>query len=142
MNHLARVRRLCLSLPEATEKEAWGAPTFRVRNRMFAMFADDHHGDGRIALWCSALPGAQKMLVDSDPERFFVPPYVGPKGWVGLHLDRSNDGLVLDTVKRAYCAVAPSALRERMQGDEKKTGRPRQRRADGSGSKRRGLRAP
>ena len=77
--HLARLRKVCLSLPGAHEKEAWGAPTFRVNNKLFAHYRNNHHGDGRIAAWCKALPEQQMDLVDSDSERFFVPPYVGSR---------------------------------------------------------------
>jgi len=82
---LARLRKLCLALPEAHEVEAWGEPTFRVRNKLFAMYADaeNHHGAGRPAVWCKAGPGNQALMVKSDPDRFFVPPYVGPSGWIG-----------------------------------------------------------
>ena len=109
-DQLARVRRTCLALPEAWEKEAWGEPTFRVRKRMFAMFANDHHGDGRVALWCNAPPGVQEALVRSEPEKFFVPPYVGPSGWVGLVLDRVDDAELEGQVAQAYCMVAPKKL--------------------------------
>lgn len=84
---LARVRTICLALPDTHEKEAWGAPTFRVGGRLFAMFVDDHHGDGRLAVWCNAPPVAQEALVAAEPVHFFVPPYVGPQGWVGVRLD-------------------------------------------------------
>src|SRR5512134_2685793 len=90
---LTRLRRLCLALPEAHEVEAWGAPTFRVRNKLFAMFAsaDDHHGGGRNGVWVKAGPGNQQLMVASWPRRFFVPPYVGPSGWVGVWLDAGTD---------------------------------------------------
>jgi hypothetical protein len=108
----ARVRRICLALPEAHEKIAWGAPTFRVRDRQFAMYLDNHHGDGRLALWVKAPPGAQEALVGADPERFFVPPYVGPAGWLGLHLDRGLDwGVVAGLVRDGYLEAAPKKLR-------------------------------
>ena len=116
-DHLARVRRICLALPEAVEKTAWGAPTFRVgKGRIFAMFANDHHGDGRIALWMFARHDSQALLVESDPERFFVPPYVGKGGWIGIHVDRSPDALIADCVARAYCGVAPPPLRALAEG--------------------------
>lgn len=83
---LARLREVCFSLPEVTEKEAWGEPTFRVGEKLFAMFATDHHHDGNIAVWCKAAMGMQEILIDADPERFFKPPYVGPKGWIGIRL--------------------------------------------------------
>jgi hypothetical protein len=109
---LGRVRQLCLSFPETTERLSHGAPTFFVRGkRAFTMVLTDHHGDGRFALWCAAPPELQRMLVEGDPERFFVPPYVGHRGWVGVRLDR---GLEWDTIagvlEDAYAAVAPAAL--------------------------------
>ena len=88
---LERLRKVCFSLPEVTEKEAWGEPTFRVRDKLFAMFATDHHHDGNIAVWCKAAMGMQEVLIDADPERFFNPPYVGPKGWIGIRLDGKVD---------------------------------------------------
>jgi predicted DNA-binding protein (MmcQ/YjbR family) len=81
------LREICLALPGAVEKLAWGEPTFRVRDKMFAMYDNNHHDAGRIAVWVKAPPLAQGILVESDPERFFVPPYVGVKGWVGVRLD-------------------------------------------------------
>jgi hypothetical protein len=86
---LAKVRTLCLALPDVTERPSHGAPTFFVAGkRSFLMFHDDHHGDGRLALWCAAPPDAQAQLVASDPEVFFVPAYVGHLGWVWVRLDR------------------------------------------------------
>ena len=100
---LARARKICLSLPDAEEKIAWGEPTFRVGGRLFAMFANDHHGDGRIALWCNAPQGAQRDIVASDPEHFFVPPYVGPGGWIGMRLDKKlSETTVAAIVYQAY----------------------------------------
>jgi hypothetical protein len=84
-----RLRAICLALPEAVEKEAWGDPTFRVRGKIFAM---EKRGDCRISLWCKAPAGSQMVLVGADPECFFVPPYVGHKGWVGVRLDHEPDG--------------------------------------------------
>jgi hypothetical protein len=108
---LAKVRQICLALPEATEKEAWGAPTFRVRNKLFAMYADDVHGDGRTALWLNAEATTQKQFVASDPERFFAPPYVGCKGWIGIRLDRGLDWeVVAQFVREAYLLTAPKRL--------------------------------
>ena len=109
---LTRVRKICLALPEAHEKIAWGAPTFRVRDRQFAMYLDNHHGDGKLALWCKAPPGAQEALVGADPKRFFVPPYVGPSGWLGIHLDKGLDwGVIEERVKDGYLEIAPKRLR-------------------------------
>src|SRR5438093_10968928 len=81
---IEELRRLCLALPEATEVEAWGDPTFRVKNKIFAM---PKSGDGRSSFWCKAPPGAQQILVSAAPAKFFVPPYVGPNGWIGVRLD-------------------------------------------------------
>ena len=103
VNPLTQVRKICLALPEAHEKVAWGAPTFRVNDKLFAMFALYHHGDAHIALWCKAPPGAQEMLVEADPKHFFVPPYVGKGGWVGIRLDT---GLGWDVV----CGPRPRGL--------------------------------
>jgi hypothetical protein len=98
-----RLRKICLALPDATEKEAWGEPTFRVRGRMFAMYANNHHDDGRIAVWCKAPLGFQSMMVGVAPKRFFVPPYVGVNGWVGVRLDVEVDWKeVASVVEQGY----------------------------------------
>jgi hypothetical protein len=103
-----RVRAICLALPDAAEATNHGRPCFTVRDKTFVMFMDDHHGDGRLAIWCKATPDAQRMLVDSDPERFFVPPYVGPRGWVGARLDRRPEwGAVAAIIEEAHTLAAP-----------------------------------
>lgn len=110
---LTRLRKLCLALPEAEEVEAWGAPTFRVRNRIFAMFASPatHHGEGRPAVWMKAGPGNQALLVRVAPDRFFVPPYVGSKGWVGVWLDGAVDWKELAGLLRdSWSMTAPRKL--------------------------------
>ena len=110
---LTRLRRLCLALPEAHEVEAWGEPTFRVRNKLFAMYAapNNHHGAGRPAVWCKAAPGNQSLMVRASPEQFFVPPYVGPSGWVGVWLDRDPDWAeVRDLMRDSYRLTAPKKL--------------------------------
>ncbi len=110
---LIRLRKLCLALPEAHEVEAWGEPTFRVRNKLFAMYAGagNHHGDGRPAVWFKAGPGNQSLMVKAAPQRFFVPPYVGPSGWVGACLDGGMEWEELGTLLRdAYRLVAPKRL--------------------------------
>jgi len=90
---LARVRELCLALPETSERPSHGAPTFFIREkRSFVTFHDDHHGDGRLAIWCAAPPGAQAMLVGSAPDTYFVPAYVGHLGWLGMRLDSGQTG--------------------------------------------------
>src|SRR3982751_3725862 len=86
---LARLREVCLALPETSERLRHGAPTFFVRGRRaFLMVLTDHHGDGGFAIWWAAPEGVQPSLVDADPERYFVPPYVGHRGWLGVRLDR------------------------------------------------------
>lgn len=108
---LARVRAICLALPEAEEKEAWGMPTFRVRGKLFAHFADNHHGDGRVALWLKAEPGARELLVEAAPERFFVPPYVGPRGWLGLRVDGEADWEeAAELVEASWRLIAPKRV--------------------------------
>jgi hypothetical protein len=108
---LQYLRAICLALPEATEKTAWGEPTFRVRDKMFAMYTDNHHRDGRVALWCKAPEGAQEILVGAAPTRFFVPPYVGHKGWIGVRLDIEVDwNEVAEHVKESYRMTAPRQL--------------------------------
>ena len=103
-----RLRVACLALPEAEEKEAWGDATFRVRDKIFAMVKT---GDGRISVWCKAPPGSQRVLVGADPETFFVPPYVGPKGWVGMRLDSRPDWKEVSAlVTRSYRLIAPKRL--------------------------------
>lgn len=106
------VREVCLWLPEAEEFVSHGAPNFRVRGKTFATFVVNHHGDGRVALWINAVPGSQDLHVDAEPEHFFVPPYVGPRGWLGVVLDRGIAWQrVAALVRAAYDKVAPADLR-------------------------------
>ncbi len=108
LDPFARLQAHCLSLPEAAEQETWDAPTFRVRNKIFAMTRDN---DGRVSVWCKARPGIQEMLIGADAGRFFKPPYVGPKGWIGIHLDDDTDwDEVDDLVEESYRMTAPKRL--------------------------------
>jgi hypothetical protein len=111
---LARIREICLGLPETSERLSHGAPTFFVRGkRAFVMVLSNHHGDGRFAIWCAAAAGMQEMLVDADPEKFFRPPYVGHRGWLGVRLDRGLDWDELAGIAEdAYAEVAPPKLVE------------------------------
>ena len=111
---LKAVREICLALPETTERPSHGAPTFFVREkRSFATVWDSHHGDGRFALICAAPDGMQAMLVEGDPERFYVPPYVGHRGWIGVRLDRDFDrDEIAGIIEDAYAEVAPPRLIE------------------------------
>lgn len=103
-----RLRAICLVLPEAHEKEAWGDPAFRVRDKIFAM---EKRGDGRVSVWIKGEPGSQAVLVDAAPARFFVPPYVGHKGWIGIRLDHDVDwDEVAALIRRSYRLIAPKRL--------------------------------
>ena len=114
-----RLRALCLALPEATEKTAWGEPTWRIRGKLFAQLDDHHHGADHLAVWLPAALGVQELLVRSDPERFFVPPYVGHRGWVGVRIDGRPDWrLVTTLVRDAYRQVAPKRVLDRLPAGE------------------------
>jgi predicted DNA-binding protein (MmcQ/YjbR family) len=107
----AAVREVCLSFPEAEEIISRGSPDFRVRNKTFATYVVNHHGDGRIALWINAPTGAQALYTKEEPKHFFVPPYVGPAGWLGIQLDKGVSWKrVAMLVREAYEKVAPPAL--------------------------------
>lgn len=108
-----RVRSICLALPEAHEVKAWGEPTFRVRNKIFAMYAhaENHHGRGCPAIWCKATHFDQDQLIQANPKRFFVPPYVGPKGWVGVRLNgRPPWTMIAELLEVAHRMTAPKRL--------------------------------
>jgi len=106
---LGRLRRICLALPEAVEIETWGHPTFRVRNKIFVGCGAGE--DGRPQMSCKAPPGEQQALVASNPERFFVPAYVGSKGWVGVYLEGAVDWVeVTELVEESYRLTAPKRL--------------------------------
>lgn len=110
---LVRLRAECLALPEAHEAEAWGTPTFRVRNKMYAMFASatTHHGAGRPAVWIKSTAVNQRFLIEANPDRYFSPPYVGPSGWVGVWLDkRPRWSEVRELLESGYRMVAPKKL--------------------------------
>lgn len=115
---LEKVRALCLSFPETSEKEAWGSPTFRVKNKMFAMYMDNHHGDGRVALWCNTDADERDALVAGDSDRFFVPPYMGPRGWLGVRLDKrlgwKRIGILAE---ESWRRTAPARVRALLDGD-------------------------
>ncbi len=108
---LERLRQICLALPEATEKGAWGDPTWRVRDKIFAMQKGNYDG-GRPSVWFKAPDGDQPALVSSDPEKFFVPPYVGHKGWVGAYLDGRRIAWqeLSELIEDSYRLIAPKRL--------------------------------
>jgi hypothetical protein len=124
---LERIRRLCLALPETSERPSHGAPSFFVREKKcFLMVLDDHHGDGIFGIWCAAPPGNQELLIAADPARFFRPPYVGHRGWLGVRLDGAGGGAtggaidwdeLAGIVEDAFATVAPKRLLETRPGD-------------------------
>ena len=104
---IARLRTIVSALPETTEKVAWGEPTFRVRDKLFAQLDYHHHGADHLGVWLAAALGVQEMLVYADPARYFVPPYVGKRGWVGVRLDGKVDwSAVTRLVRDAYDQIA------------------------------------
>lgn len=108
MSSEAELRRVALALPEAVEVETWGHPTFRVRTKMFATCGTGDHG--RPTATMKAPPGEQQALVASDPDTFFVPAYVGTKGWIGVRLDRVDTGELAELVEESYRMTAPKRL--------------------------------
>jgi hypothetical protein len=109
-DHLERVRRICLAMPGTWEKLSHGEPTFFVGKKVFAMCSNNHHNDGRIAVLCPAPPGIQAMLIEADPEKFYKPPYVGVRGWVGIHLNRLRDEELASHLRQAWRMIAPKKL--------------------------------
>lgn len=111
---LARVRADCLALPATHERPSHSTQSFFVgsgRGKCFVMFLADHHGDGRLALWCAAPSGAQEAYVTRAPEQYFVPPYVGHRGWLGVRLDRDLPwDEVAGAIEDAWLAIAPRRL--------------------------------
>lgn len=108
--HVERVRRICLSLPEATEKLSHGEPTFFVKKRVFAMCSINHHNDGHIAVTIPAAIGVQAALIETNPKKFYRPPYVGPAGWVGIELPRVSDKELAEHIREAWKLIAPAKL--------------------------------
>jgi hypothetical protein len=110
---LARVRAFCLSLPEVTEVEAWGAPTFRVKGKIFLMYAPptSHYTNGRCAAWILSVNMEQDLVLRARPDRYFKPPYVGPSGWIGAWLDKSPPWAEIEELIRdAWRRRAPKKL--------------------------------
>ena len=113
MTTLARVREICMALPEVTERPSHGAPTWFVRDKsVFVQFWEHgHHQDDFPHLWCAAPPGVQQDLIDTEPERFFRPPYVGGRGWVGVRMDVDVDwDEIAGICREAYRVIAPKRL--------------------------------
>jgi hypothetical protein len=112
---LQRVRRICAALPETTERLSHGEPTFFVRKKVYASFSNNHHNDGHIAVVIPAAIGIQAMLVETSPEKFYKPPYVGVRGWVGIELDRVSDVELNFHIRQAWRLVAPTKLQAMVQ---------------------------
>ena len=109
MDEIARVREMCLALPGATSRLSHGEPTFFVAGKVFVMFANNHHGDGRIAVWLPVPPGMQQGIIDAAPQVFFKPPYVGTRGWVGIVLDQIGDSALRAHIELAWDLVRGSS---------------------------------
>ena len=109
-DHLERVRKFCLALPEVEEKLSHGAPTFFVKKKVFVMFADNHHNDGHIAIWSAATIEVQQALIEAEPDKFFIPLYVVVGGCIGINLNRVIDKELASHIRQAWLMIAPSKL--------------------------------
>ena len=109
---LAKLRAMARRMPGTDEAINHGRPCFRVREKTFVMFLDNHHQDGRVAIWCKAPPGAQSMIVEGDPVRYFVPPYVGARGWIGARLDRKPDWAAIEALVTESYAMTSGPARK------------------------------
>jgi hypothetical protein len=114
--HIERVRQICLKLPETMEKLSHGEPTFFVKKKVFAMCSINHHNDGHIAVTIPAAIGIQKMLIKQSPKKFYRPPYVGVRGWVGIELDQVSDEELAFHLHEAWRLIAPAKLQPVLDG--------------------------
>jgi hypothetical protein len=119
--HLQRVRRICNALPETVEKLSHGEPTFFVRKKVFAMCSNNHHNDGHIAVVLPAAIGIQEALIAASPEKFYRPPYVGVRGWVGVELDRVTDKELAFHIREAWRLIAPEKLQTTLEASARKS---------------------
>jgi hypothetical protein len=122
---LRRLRRACLSIPGTMERISHGEPTFFTPRRVFAMFANNHHDDGHVAVWLPAGPGVQEALIDEAPQIYFRPPYVGPAGWIGVELSKIDDALLGSLIREAFHLMV---AKDRGAGSRKSSKRRRTRR--------------
>jgi hypothetical protein len=118
---IERVRRICTSIPGTTEKLSHGEPTFFTPKRVFAMFANNHHGDGHVAVWVPAAPGVQAMLIAEAPDTYFRPPYVGVAGWVGVELSRVDDEQLGAVIREAFRVVTSKKIASDHSGSSRNT---------------------
>ncbi len=114
---LERVRRICSKLPETSERVSHGEPTFFVHKRVFVMFANNHHNDGRIAVWLPVPRGVRDGLIETAPPTYFIPPYVGGRGWIGIELGRIGDRDLSFHIQVAWELIAPKRLLARVRAD-------------------------
>jgi hypothetical protein len=105
--HLQRVRRLCATFPPTEERLSHGEPTFFVGGRVYVMFANNHHADGHVAVWIPVPPSLQATLLKTEPDKFFMPPYVGVRGWVGVELEAISDEELAAHILEAWRLIAP-----------------------------------
>jgi hypothetical protein len=110
---LERVRKICLALPDATERLSHGEPTFFIKQGVFAMFANDHHGDGYVGVWLPAAPGSQQALIEEDPAVYYRPPYVGPAGWIGIDLPAIHDDALSGHIREAHRLIVAKKKKQR-----------------------------
>lgn len=109
-DQLQRVRQICIALPETSEKLSHGEPTFFVRKKVFVMFANNHHNDGHVAVWLPVPPGLQEVLIASEPQKYFRPPYVGHRGWVGIECAAATNAELTTHIREAWRIIAPAKL--------------------------------
>jgi hypothetical protein len=121
-DHVERLRKLCLALPEVTERQSHGEPTWFVRDRKVFVQLSDHHHDDRLGFWCAATAEERDALVERDSGRYFRPPYVGGRGWLGVYLDGQTRGAgppdwdeIDELVRRSYRLIAPKTLAQRLE---------------------------
>jgi hypothetical protein len=112
-----RVRKICSTLPETSEKISHGEPTWFVRKKVFAMFSNNHHNDGHVAVTVPAAIGVQAALIEASPEKFYKPPYVGVRGWIGIEMDRVSDEELELHIKEAWKLIAPPKLLAQLPAD-------------------------
>jgi hypothetical protein len=107
---LDRTRRVCGSIPGTIEKISHGEPTFFTPKRVFAMFANNHHGDGHVAVWIPTAPGVQAALIEEAPDTYYRPPYVGVSGWVGVELSKVDEDQLGALIREAYRLVTAKSI--------------------------------
>jgi hypothetical protein len=108
---IGRVRRICMSLPATEEKLSHGEPTFFVGKKVYTMCANNHHDDGHVAVWIPAEPGMQESLIALSAKKYFRPPYVGVKGWVGVEIDEVSEEELALHIREAWQLIAPKKLK-------------------------------